>query len=139
MLLTTFNLMWFPGKQRHSGQQGEWGQLSTRNGPVTARLSPGMAGQLFNTNSLIQTGSTYFTGFPNAMLSSYKKKKTENSHEDEANIQGMDGAGGLPGCDPAAPDTNPGSGFPGCGFPGSGFSLFPPSGWGMGTFTLHTQ
>lgn len=25
--------------------------------------------------SLIQTSSTYFTGFPNAMLSSYKKKK----------------------------------------------------------------
>lgn len=28
--------------------------------------------------SLIQTSSTYFTGFPNAMLSSYKKKKREN-------------------------------------------------------------
>lgn len=34
--------------------------------------------------SLIQTSSTYFTGFPNAMLSSYKKKKKgKSSQEDE--------------------------------------------------------
>lgn len=35
--------------------------------------------------SLIQTCSTYFTGFPNAMLSSYKKKKGKSSQEDETN------------------------------------------------------
>lgn len=99
--------MWFPGKQRHSSHQGELGQLSTRRSNVTARLSPGTAGQ-FNTNK-----QHLLHRFPKCHVVFLQKKKGKSSQEDETSavfrawiVLEVSQAGWL--SDPTAPDTSPG-------------------------------